>query len=181
MVEVEHVVPRNHGGAPLEWENFLLSCRYCNGIKSDKNTSRTGYIWPDIDNSDLAFAYSETDEIQPVAGQVANQARATIRLMGLDRRPGGIHPPTDSDSRWIFRLQAWLVAKRSFDNWNSSPTQEMASQIALTASGHGFFSVWMKVFENVPEVQDAIRNEFPGTYFEFEPNGSRSKRPNAII
>lgn len=44
MVEVEHVVPRNHGGAPLEWENFLLSCRYCNGIKSNKNISRAGYI-----------------------------------------------------------------------------------------------------------------------------------------
>ncbi|MBK9452257.1 MAG: HNH endonuclease [Bacteroidetes bacterium] len=45
MIEVEHVHPVNHGGNELDWNNFLLSCRYCNGIKTDRNTSRRGYLW----------------------------------------------------------------------------------------------------------------------------------------
>lgn len=57
MIEVEHVVPKINGGDELAWENFVLSCKYCNSIKGARNKSRDGYIWPDRDNSDLAFDY----------------------------------------------------------------------------------------------------------------------------
>lgn len=181
MLEVEHIVPRNQGGAPLDWENFLISCKYCNTVKSDNNISRNGYIWPDRDNSDLAFSYSEQFVIQPATPAIQPQAQATINLMGLDRKPGGPNLPTEADSRWIFRLQAWLIAKSSLNNWHTNPTQAMADQIALTAYGHGFYSIWMTVFNDVPIVINAIRNEYRSTYFQLDAAGNRTIRQNGII
>ena len=58
MIEVEHIVPVANGGEELDWNNFLLSCRYCNGNKGNNNQDRAGYLWPDRDDTDLAFAYS---------------------------------------------------------------------------------------------------------------------------
>lgn len=181
MLEVEHVVPRNHGGAPLSWDNFLISCKYCNTIKSNNNTTRNGYIWPDTDNSDLAFRYSEQFVIQPANTPVQAQAQATIDLMGLDRKPGGPNRPTEADSRWIFRLQTWLIAKRSLKNWQTNPSNAMADQIALTAHGQGFYSIWMTVFAGIAEVTDAIRREYKNTFYEFDADGNRTVRPGGII
>lgn len=181
MLEVEHVVPRSHGGAPLDWENFLISCKYCNTVKGNRNTSRIGYLWPDRDNCDLAFVYSEQHTMQPAATSVQANAQATIDLMGLDRKPGGLNAPTDADSRWIFRLQAWLIAKSSLRNWHINPTQAMAEQIALTAYGHGFYSIWVTVFSGIEPVIVAIRKEYKSTYFQVDTNGHRTQRPNGII
>ncbi|MDH5397061.1 MAG: HNH endonuclease [Cyclobacteriaceae bacterium] len=183
MLEVEHIVPRNHGGAPLSWENFLISCKYCNTIKSDNNTSRDGYLWPDRDNTDLAFNYSEKNIIEPEQenGFIEKAANATIKLLGLDRRPGGTNEPTDADTRWILRLQAWLIAKLSLENWKKLPDQNMADQIAKTAFGTGFYSVWKKVFENEPQVIDAFIKVFPNTYNEKDEHLKRKIRPGALI
>lgn len=63
MAEIEHVVPVANGGDGLNWDNFLLSCKYCNTTKSNDNTSRLGYYWPDKDNTFLAFEYDEINII----------------------------------------------------------------------------------------------------------------------
>lgn len=181
MIEVEHVVPRDQGGATLDWENFLLSCKYCNTVKGARNTSRDGYIWPDRDNSDIAFEYSKTGKISAGNTRVKVEAEATINLMGLDRTPGMINEPSKADSRWISRLQVWLIAKQSYQNWIEKPIPEMASQISLTAMGTGFYSIWCKVFEQQSSVLDQIRNRFPGTHFNMDPEGNRLPRPNGII
>jgi hypothetical protein len=181
MIEVEHIVPRNHGGAKVDWDNFLLSCKYCNTVKSNNNTSRTGYVWVDRDNTDLTYKYSEKDIIVPVANGIAAEAAATITLVGLNRNPGTPNVPTDADSRWIFRFQAWFIAKSSLENWNKKPSTEMAYQIALTAKGTGFYSIWMTVFDGVTQVQDAIRNEFPNTYSSADAAGNRVVRAGGII
>lgn len=181
MIEVEHIVPRNHGGPELDWENFLLSCKYCNTVKSSNNLARDGYIWPDRDNTDLAFVYSELNVIEPKNNGIRREGRATIDLTGLDRGPNGLNLPTDADSRWIFRIQAWLVAKLSRENWNKRPSPEMADQIAKTAIGTGFFSIWMKIFEDTPQVQSEIKNQFPNTYSTEDALGQRIVRPSGII
>jgi hypothetical protein len=181
MIEVEHIVPRDHQGAPLDWNNFLLSCKYCNTVKSNNNVGTDGYVWPDRDNTDLTFNYSQLNVIEPVNNGVRTEAQATIDLMGLDRRPGGRRRPTQADSRWIHRLEAWLAARRSLKNWNGTPSPAMADQIALTAKGHGFYSVWMNVFKDIPDVLDAIRNEFPNTYNNIDVSGTRILRAGGII
>jgi uncharacterized protein (TIGR02646 family) len=181
MIEVEHVIPVKKGGSEYDWDNFLLSCKYCNTVKGDRNDSREGYIWPDRDNSDLAFNYLQTGGITARNSAVKNEAEATIELMGLDRNPGMPNEPTKADSRWMFRLQSWLVARLSYNNWIESPGLEMANQIALTAKGMGFYSIWAQVFKNEAEVLKEIRQAITGTYIVEDAHGNRLSRPKGII
>lgn len=183
MIEVEHVHPINRGGNSLAWGNFLLSCRYCNGVKSDNNASRQGYIWPDTDNTDLAFEYDEINIITPLtslSSPINQAAQQTIDLMGLNRAPHLPNQPTEADTRWISKIEAWDKAKRSLINWNKNPSTEMAEMIALASKG-GHFSIWCTVFKNCPEVINAIVSEHSNTYTATNNQGVRIVRANGII
>ncbi len=167
MIEVEHVHPVNHGGNELDWNNFLLSCRYCNGIKTDRNTSRRGYLWPDIDNTIHAFDYSEVKVIEPayhLHPAISAKAEATINLMGLNRIAHSGKEPTDRDSRWIIRIEVFGIIQTCLEDWQEAPTTVTAQLIAKTALGHGFYSFWIQRFANYPLVLDAINSAFPNTY-----------------
>jgi len=184
MIEVEHVHPINNGGDTLNWNNFLLSCRYCNGVKNNNNLNRGGYLWPDIDNTILAFEYSELNIVEPASGlpvPIRDMAQSTIDLMGLNRHPGLVNEPTDADSRWINRTLAWGIIQDSYNDWITNRSQAFARQIARTALGHGFYSYWIKKFQNEAMVLNEINLIFPNTYqpqFDAEmvlvlrPNGS---------
>jgi hypothetical protein len=176
MIEIEHVHPIVNGGDELFWGNFLLCCRYCNGIKSNNNLSRMGYLWPDTDNTIVAFEYSEYEIIEPafhLPPSIHAIAVATIDLMGLNRAPHSGNEPTDADSRWIARLNALGVIEESFQDWMDCPTAQFARQIARTASGHGFYSFWMKRFSDYPIVLEAINTAFPNTYIPaYDPDGT---------
>lgn len=90
MIEIEHVHPKQNGGNELDWDNFLLSCRYCNSIKSNNNQSRADYLWPDVDNTTLAYEYSELEIVKPsksLPRNIESFANNTINLMGLNRTP----------------------------------------------------------------------------------------------
>jgi 5-methylcytosine-specific restriction endonuclease McrA len=65
MPEVEHVIPVANQGPELDWDNFLLACKYCNVNKLDHNKDRTSYIWPDQDNTFRALEYKFGFPIQP--------------------------------------------------------------------------------------------------------------------
>lgn len=167
MIEVEHIHPINRGGNELDWDNFLLACRYCNGVKNNLNPGRPGYFWPDKDNTTLAFQYSEKEIIEPhpSLGLVDSRiALITIDLMGLNRTPHSGNEPTDADSRWIARISAIGVINESYDDWLLEPTVVCARHIARTAIGHGFYSFWMLKFAGIPEVVNEINLAFKGTY-----------------
>lgn len=184
MIEVEHVHPQKNGGDITDWGNFLLSCKYCNTVKSNNNKSRLGYLWPDIDNTDLAFVYSEQNIIEVKLSLTHTQASCasnTISLMGLDRFPGGVNAPTEADTRWISRLEAWDMAKDSLLDWKAQPNSSMAKCIARTALGFGHYSIWLTVFDVVPEVCKEIVKAFKGTYTAIDENGNRIVRNNAVI
>jgi len=186
MIEVEHVIPINRGGDALSWDNFLLSCRYCNGIKSDNNLNRTNYVWPDRNNTDLVFEYSEIDVIKPNIGlniQIQAIAQNTIFLMGLDRIPGGVTEPTFADTRWRSRQEAWNQAKESLKNWTQVPHPAMSKQIAQTSINSGHYSIWKEVFKDEPTVLDAIDFEYSskGLFKQFLLNGQREVRNLGII
>lgn len=174
MIEVEHVHPIENGGSELDWSNFLLACKYCNTIKSDHNADRTGYLWPDTDNTDLAFIYSEADVIQintTLAPNLQSIAANTISLTGLNRIPSGINKPTEADTRWRSRKEAWDIAKKSFNDWSAVPIQQMARQIARTSYVSGHYSIWMNVFENIEMVKTEIDLAYRavGLFKEFLP------------
>lgn len=184
-IEVEHILPQNQGGNVVDWDNFLLSCKYCNTIKSDKNNNLTDYLWPDLDNTDLAFAYSEANVIEPKAGLnnlLKTKAESTIQLTGLDRIPGSHIEPRESDTRWKARKESWDLAKKSLIDWNEAPVPAMARQIGRTAL-NGNYSIWCEVFKEIPQVLAEIDREYrtKGLYKEFDATGQRVIRHNANI
>jgi hypothetical protein len=195
MIEVEHVHPVANGGNELDWDNFLLSCRYCNGIKSNHNGNRTGYFWPDRDNTDLAFDYTLTSPITiPKANLSAInnvQAQSLIDLIGLDRYPGSPNRPTKKDKRWRLRDEAITTARNSYNNWCiiKDDTQTpyrllLAKQIAQT-SVIGFYSIWCKIFENEPLVLNEIEMLWKSRYSNYKEyqqgTTTRIVRPNGQI
>ncbi|MCI8672936.1 MAG: hypothetical protein HFI89_05540 [Lachnospiraceae bacterium] len=50
MPEIEHKEAKSQGGDILLWENFLLSCKYCNTRKGVivKKGDLHQYLWPDM-------------------------------------------------------------------------------------------------------------------------------------
>lgn len=187
MIEVEHVHPIDKGGAELDWNNFLLGCKYCNTVKSNDNDDRNGYLWPDIDNTDLVFDYSETDVIQTKTTLPTNLqtlATSTISLTGLNRIPSGINEPTEADTRWRSRKEAWDMAKKSLNDWLEAPIPQMARQMARTSLASGHYSIWMKVFEKIDDVKTEIDLVYRtvGLFKEFQPGTTtRTIRINGQI
>ncbi len=185
MIEVEHIHPLANGGNELDWENFLLACRYCNGIKSNDNEDRIGFLWPDVDNTPLAFLYSELNIIEPAVGLKPNEtttATSTINLTGLNRTPHSGNEPTDADSRWIARISALGVINDSYNDWLTNQNAAFARQIARTATGHGFYSFWMLKFAGIHLVIDAINAEFIGTYVpQYDIAGTITIRPTGTF
>ncbi len=185
-IEVEHVLPKNCGGKVLDWSNFLLSCKYCNTIKSDHNKNITDYLWPHIDNTDLAFTYSEVDGIEPnitTPKHIQTLAKNTIDLTGLNRIYGAKNQPTEADTRWRSRKEVWDLALLSFSNWKSAPTPQMAKQVGHT-SLNGHYSIWIEVFKEEPmvlnEIDEIYRSKF-NLHKNYDSLGSRTLRENANI
>lgn len=183
-IEVEHVLPQNQGGSVIDWNNFLLSCKYCNTIKSDHNKNLVDYLWPDLDNTDLAFLYSENKVIEPktsLANNLTLLAQKTIRLTGIDRIPGGIEP-TQADTRWRSRKEAWDLAKTRLAGWMNCLHPELAKAIG-TCSLNGHYSIWCEVFKNEPIVLKEIDLAYKtiGLYKEFNNNKIRIIRTGGRI
>jgi hypothetical protein len=200
MPSIEHVISLFRGGSQLDWENFLLACWHCNGIanKGVVNLSRVGYLWPDRDNTHLAFIYSQfipkvtvnpqvitSVSVNPrlTNAQVLAAAQNTIDLVGLDKYPsaGASKEPTEKDLRWLYRFEAWRMAQTSLQNWHKKPNTAMAHQIGMTAKFCGFYSVWTTVFQNEPDVIPEIERHFIGTYNLVDAAGLPIRRAQGFI
>ena len=181
---VEHVKPKVYYPAlRLQWDNFLLACTNCNSIKGTKDISLDDYYWPDKDNTARAIEYQEGGIVQanphlPPVQQA--QAEATIKLTGLKRTPG--NNPAASDRRWLNRLEAWNIAEQSLQNLQRAGSQFMRAQIVLTAKANGFWSVWMTVFRDYPDMRGLFIEAFPGTSQEcFDNVCNEVHRPGGSI
>ncbi|MGG5578109.1 HNH endonuclease [Myroides sp. C15-4] len=195
MIEVEHIEPVANGGDKLEWDNFLLSCKYCNTNKSNHNQDRRNYFWPDIDNTDLLFEYSL---FQPVVVKdslpqnVKTIANNLIRLTGLDKYPNSVNTPTEADTRWVVRTEVMFTAMESYNDFveflKTNPDQISIDRMIRSIcreSKIGFPSLWLQVYEYYPLVVEELINfwkERFNTYFEYQPDTTtRVVRPNGQI
>lgn len=184
MIEIEHVIPQNNGGAKLDWNNFLLSCKYCNTVKSNNNKDRTGYLFPDEDNTSIAYKYSQTKVLEPnnnLSSQINQFAKNTINLCGLDRKPGHTKL-TKSDKRWISRDEAWSIAKVSYRDYTKHPLEVVLNAIIRTAVASGHYSIWLEIFKNKPEFKAKLDKKIKGTYITiYDKNGNSKKRRGGKI
>ena len=177
--EVEHVVSKSKGGDLTDWNNLNLGCKYCNTRKKAQTMpeNKKNYLWPDEDNT--AIAYSYINGIPKVneellikldsTGDYLKRARNTYKLVGLGNLPMG----KDKDRRFGQRNTAYQKALNSLENWNHMKDlskeyqNDMKKQIVMTALGDGFFSIWMEVFCDEPEIRLALIEAFPGTNLNY--------------
>jgi uncharacterized protein (TIGR02646 family) len=173
QLAVEHIQPKGlpaHHALRGRWENFLLSCVNCNSIKKDKPVSSADVLLPDRDNTLAAYSYSEDGEIQissRLGAPAQRLASATLALVGLDRRSQNI---ADANGRLIAldrfkqRMNAWLTASRARDHLTAQPgNTALCETVILVATATGFFSIWMEVFRDHPDMRSRLIDAFPGT------------------
>lgn len=165
---VEHILPweNKHTALALAWDNFLLACTSCNTHKRNRQDfqpvgnaaqARAKYLWPDVDNTARAFEYAPTNQVTVRAGlpaAVQPVAAATHHLFAFDKV---------ADLRWRRRNDAWTEARLAATNLSSCDTPQMRDQIARTASGRGFWSVWRVVFAKDADMLRRFNSAFKGT------------------
>lgn len=167
---VEHVEPKKGTyGKPLligRWTNFLLACVNCNSTKGDKQIVLSSLYFPDRDNTFYAFAYLADGNIQPLrAGD--HIATQTLELTGLDKARRQTLDTEDrviAEDRSSQRMQAWKIAELCLSDYNSNSSNVAVKDLIVrNAVSTGFFSVWMTVFCNVPEMRNRFIDAFSGT------------------
>ena len=166
---VEHVQPKQPPGATavdkaraLDWENFLLACTNCNSTKNNIDVVLNEYFWPDRDNTFRAITYSEGGVVSAaLTGTLKAKAEKIIKLTGLDKQP--LNDPKASDRRWQNRRETWDIAKRAKERLQRCDCLDMRDQIEDTAKAKGFWSIWMTIFSEDPEMLRRFIQAFPGT------------------
>ena len=161
-LHVEHVIPVKHReDLEGDWTNFLLGCANCNGTKQHRNRSRDGYLWPDEDDTQAVFEYLPDGIVRVRAGipePDRTAAENLFNLVGLGRRP--TNDPRASDLRWRKRREAWRTAEMARQSIAEGDDPEWVIRLAQAS---GFWSVWMAVFHEYPDVCDRLEGGFPGT------------------
>ncbi len=177
--QVEHVSPKSLDPTrKVDWTNMLLACGPCNLTKSDKPTSHTTHLLPDMHNTHLAFAYIEKvfrrkgetydgaiaiPSTSLVKGSVEEtMAKATIELVGLDILKVNNRA---TDYRWKERYEAIIHVRSARQCWGEAPKKDnmLIDNICFQAQSRGFFSIWYRAFEDVPEMREALIKAFNGT------------------
>lgn len=170
-IHVEHKLPKSdYPVEKLKWANFLLSCNNCNSGKGHGKLILDDYVWPDVDNTFLAFQYDAEGRVLARTGLVNDldsKVHRTWKMLGFDRHPdrltAGMQEPTKKDLRWLHRREAWQRATRLKNGLAVSDTQERRAAIADMATERGMFSIWMTVFENDVDIRQRLIVAFPGT------------------
>ena len=181
---VEHILPKSKNqGLTLNWSNFLLSCTNCNSTKGNKTINLSDYYWPDRHNTFCAFEYRKGGIVR-VNGNLSNSqqqlATNTMKLTGFNKTPG--NKPAVSDRRWLNRREAWDNAELALKRLKKCNTDFMREQIVETAKAKGFWSVWMTVFKNDPDMLSLFIEAFPGTCRScFDSNGKPFPRPGGSL
>lgn len=196
-LHVEHKLPKDSKSAYPElrgdWNNFVLACTHCN---SSKNTMKTkwqlkegekppdphivldAYYWPDQDNTTCLFEYERGGLIsinQYLTDDQLEKAEKTFKLTDIGKQTVN---KNNENPRLEARFKAYTGAKRSLEKLqqsiqrskeykNDKLIEETYEDIAIQALDKGFFSVWMTVFQDYPDMQERLIKAFPGTSFVY--------------
>ncbi len=190
MLAVEHIEAQNN--VPLlegRWTNFLLACVNCNSTKKDKLVDLSLLLFPDRDNTLWALNYQPDGTITPSAAAIANglnvAALDTLELTGLNvpvrvtLDENGKQVALDRASQRMEAFGEALTMKLVIDKAPSNP--DLRWMAVRAAVAHGFFSIWMEVFQGDPQMRNALIDAFPGTRASgcFDTNGDPvSPAPN---
>lgn len=177
--EVEHKEAKSRGGQELEWDNLLLSCKYCNTRKGIyvKKGDKEKYIWPDKDDTFHAYLYDEDlprlneEYLKTKDINEREKAENLFNFLKLDNYPV---TPKDRDKRFAKRNEARNYAISGREGLKSiKGVDERRVYLELMinlAKSSGFFSVWMEVFKDDDEIKNMLISIYPGTRTEYVSN-----------
>ena len=169
QVDIEHVIPQHHDSSlENDWNNFLLACKTCNIIKSDKNISRNGYVFPDTHNTSFLYKYSinGVNVRDDLDEDIKIVATATFNLVKLNR---DVDTSNMTDDRKFARNNSWNKAQEALKDFlellpiTSTPEKKYALVNSTANTCNGFFSMWIQIFKDYPEVKKAILENVNGT------------------
>ncbi len=172
QLAVEHIQPKSlpaYAHLQGRWDNFLLGCVNCNSAKKDQDVVLANVLLPDRDNTAAAYEYTMDGRITISPRLTLAQRRMgerTLALTGLDRRASvavDLNGQLVAIDRVAQRMEIWLIAQESKNDLRANPSDGFRRQIARTATGHGFFSIWMTVFSDDIAVRRLLIAEFRGT------------------
>jgi len=160
--DIEHVSPKSKDPTlEKEWSNFLSACKSCNIIKDDNNDGRNGYVFPDTHNTSFLYEYSENNVTvkDNLPDDIKVLATATFNLVNLNRK---LDTSNMTDDRQFARNNSWNKAQEALKDFLVLPEND--AMIRQTArSCNGFFSMWIQIFKDYPEVKKAILENINGT------------------
>ena len=168
-LDVEHILPKaiaKFEHLSFRWDNFLLACKNCNSIKGSKEYNPDATAMPHKDNLLLTVSISEGGNLSLKDGLLDIEAASTFNffeLTGVNRNPA--HPlHSRNNDRWEARMKTWDIAQNFLKDYkNHEIRQARVIEMALTS---GFWSIWMTVFQDFPEIKAQLIKEFPGTATE---------------
>lgn len=162
---IEHIKPKEHfPHLKSHWSNFLLICNYCNSHKLatiPKNYIEM-YFWPHLNNTLLVFDYERSlPHIKPfdtLSQDKKRRANNLIELYGLRKE---ITSDGSPDTRWIEKLKAYKMAIDRRIEYQKGINKSIDSIVDLAVQS-GFFSIWLKVFKDIPPIRISLiqREEF---------------------
>lgn len=168
---IEHIQPKDlYPSLEGSWANFLLGCVNCNSTKGKQDVVLADVFLPDRDNTFVAFEYRADGTVAPASTLNVSaliRARRTLALVGLDTRAA---QATDSNDRMVAidrvkqRMEAWATAESAREDVDRDPTNSRIRRlVAVLALATGFFSIWMKVFEQNALMRNLLIDAFSGT------------------
>lgn len=163
--DVEHIEPQvNNPNLILNWDNFLLACRSCNGSggKWRKDIPSPNTHLPDKNNTFLSLKYEEAGVVRVNPELNANSQRHAQELIDwlkLDKSPTSSYK--DRDGRCEMRRRIWDMAENYLRLFESSELG--VPTIIDLAKGQGCWSIWFTVFKDHEDVRRALVEQFPGT------------------
>ena len=190
---VEHIQPKagddGHPELIGRWTNFLLACVNCNSTKKDKKVDLDKLLIPDRDNTFRAFQYTEDGKISVstrLTSPESSYAQASLELVGLDKKmlraldANGVQVEIDRVSQ---RMQAWVKAQTAETMIQQQPQKNLLKDMAIGwAISEGFFSIWLTVFANCPNMKLRLIRAFKGTEesgcFDMETGSPITPAPN---
>ena len=182
-LHVEHMYPKDpHPEKECEWENFLLSCPTCNSYKNlhlgnfPQSDLEARFLWPHLDNTSAAFDYFDDGRVEICGGlepAVERAAEATREMVGLMKSPAVAVRYQDVGVAYdgiTGRREMWEIATDELNDYLESPIDRRAASISKRAARMGFFSVWMNVFRERPEVVRELVRAFKADASCFDEN-----------
>jgi len=176
-LHVEHIQPKSHHPQQkLDWNNFLLACVHCNSAKGETDIIATEYYLPDQDNTFLAFEYTADGSIIPHPKLTRQQQHLALKSLEIFNLSQNTCP--ENDPRLLQRREAWEIAKEAYTDLQNGATIRTVKRLA---QAKGFWSVWITVFQDHPEMLNLFIQAFPGTCQQcFDQSGKPVPRPGGL-